>query len=81
MILDVDDLENICPWCEDSGILKFDYDEKRTIGDECPVCKDDSGKGLTLEEFEDQLREEGYTEEEIRIELEKIETENENLGD
>lgn len=76
--VDVEHLD-VCRWCDDSTILLFDYDEFSTVGDDCPACKTKTHE-LTLEEFEDQLRDQGYTEEEIAIELEKIESDNENLG-
>lgn len=74
-------VEDICSWCEDSGILLFDFDDHFTVGDECPSCiKPGREHGLTLEEFEEQLKDRGYTEDEIAEELERIEAQNENLG-
>lgn len=81
MIDAIDGVEQVCPWCDDSGILMHEFNEHLGVGDECPECiKPGRENGLTLEEFEEQLRDQGYTEEEILEELEKIEAQNENLG-
>lgn len=75
------EVEEICQWCENSGILIYDFDDHLTAGDECHLCaKPVNDHGLTLEEYEDLLKDRGYSEEEIKEELEMIEAQNENVG-